>query len=87
MVSIDWEAGQGWHDAQVRAYGPLTLDPASAVLHYAQEIFEGLGLPPCRRIDRSFRPEANGARLQRSAHRRPCRSCRSTHSSTRSANW
>lgn len=70
MVSIDWEAGQGWHDAQVRAYGPLTLDPASAVLHYAQEIFEGL--KAFRHADGSiwsFRPEANGARLQRSAHR------------------
>ena len=42
MVSIDWTAGQGWHNAEVRPYGPLMLDPAASVLHYAQEIFEGL---------------------------------------------
>ncbi len=70
MVAIDWTAEKGWHDAQVRAYGPLTLDPASAVLHYAQEIFEGL--KAFRHADGSiwsFRPEANGERLQRSARR------------------
>ena len=42
MVVIDWSVEQGWHDARVQPYGPLTLDPASSVLHYAQEIFEGL---------------------------------------------
>jgi branched-chain amino acid aminotransferase len=42
MVSIDWTVEKGWHDAQVKPYGPLLLDPASSVLHYAQEIFEGL---------------------------------------------
>lgn len=70
MTVIDWEAAPGWHNAQVRAYGPLTLDPASAVLHYAQEIFEGL--KAFRHADGSiwsFRPEANGERLQRSARR------------------
>jgi len=70
MVSLHWDAQQGWHDGQVRAYGPLTLDPASAVLHYAQEIFEGL--KAFRHADGSvwsFRPEANGERLRRSAHR------------------
>ena len=51
-------------------YGPLTLDPATAVLHYAQEIFEGL--KAYAHDDGSiwlFRPEANAARMQRSAHR------------------
>lgn len=70
MSAIDWEAGKGWHNAQVRPYGPLSLDPASAVLHYAQEIFEGL--KAFRHADGSiwsFRPEANGERLQRSARR------------------
>ncbi len=70
MVAIDWDTEQGWHNAEVRAYGPLTLDPASAVLHYAQEIFEGL--KAFRHADGSiwaFRPEANGQRMQRSAHR------------------
>ena len=61
---------QGWHDARVTAYGPLSLDPATAVLHYAQEIFEGL--KAYRHADGSvwtFRPEANAARMQRSATR------------------
>jgi branched-chain amino acid aminotransferase len=50
----------GWHDAARRAYAPITLDPAAAVLHYAQEIFEGL--KAYRHADGSvwtFRPEAN----------------------------
>ena len=42
MVTIDWADGVGWHNAQLRPYGPVSLDPASAVLHYGQEIFEGL---------------------------------------------
>ena len=70
MVAIDWDSEQGWHNAQVRAYGPLSLDPAAAVLHYAQEIFEGL--KAFRHGDGSiwaFRPEANGDRLRRSARR------------------
>ena len=51
-------------------YGPLLLDPAASVLHYAQEIFEGL--KAYRHADGSiwtFRPEANAERLQRSARR------------------
>ncbi|MGE4367913.1 branched-chain amino acid aminotransferase [Thermomonas sp.] len=70
MVAIQWDKTRGWHDAQVCAYGPLTLDPAAAVLHYGQEIFEGI--KAYRHADGSiwtFRPEANGARLQRSAAR------------------
>ncbi len=70
MVAIDWTPEQQWHNAQVRAYGPLTLDPAASVLHYGQEIFEGL--KAFRHADGSiwsFRPEANGERLQRSARR------------------
>ena len=42
MVSIDYTDGQGWHDARVVGYGPIELDPSAIVLHYAQEIFEGL---------------------------------------------
>ena len=70
MVAIQWDKAQGWHDAQVHAYGPLALDPAAAVLHYGQEIFEGI--KAYRHADGSvwtFRPDANGARLQRSAAR------------------
>mgnify|MGYP000979724840 CR=1 FL=1 len=70
MLSITWTTEDGWHDARVEPYGPLSLDPATAVLHYAQEVFEGL--KAYRHDDGSvwmFRPEANGARLQRSARR------------------
>ena len=70
MVSIDWTLEKGWHDAALKPYGPLMLDPASSVLHYAQEIFEGL--KAYRHPDGSiwtFRPEQNAARMQRSATR------------------
>ncbi|MFW8566567.1 branched-chain amino acid aminotransferase [Orrella sp. 11846] len=70
MVAIDWTAQQGWHDARVQPYGPLQIDPASSVLHYAQEIFEGL--KAYRHADGSiwiFRPLENGLRMQRSAER------------------
>ena len=59
---------QGWHDARITPYGPLTLDPATAVLHYAQEIFEGM--KAYRHEDGSvwtFRPEENAERMVRSA--------------------
>ena len=42
MFLMDWDEGEGWHDARVVPYGPLEIDPASTVLHYALEIFEGL---------------------------------------------
>ncbi|MBC7725542.1 MAG: branched-chain amino acid aminotransferase [Burkholderiaceae bacterium] len=70
MVSITWTIDGGWHDAEVLPYGPLSLDPAASVLHYAQEIFEGL--KAYRHADGSiwsFRPEANSRRLRRSATR------------------
>ncbi|KAB1652219.1 branched-chain amino acid aminotransferase [Pseudoclavibacter chungangensis] len=70
MVTIDWSIDEGWHDARVEPYGPLQLDPASAVLHYGQEVFEGL--KAYRHADGSvhtFRPERNAARLRNSAHR------------------
>lgn len=70
MVTIDWTLERGWHGHRVEPYGPLQLDPASAVLHYGQEIFEGL--KAYRRADGSvwtFRPEENAKRMQRSAAR------------------
>src|SRR5262249_56144604 len=60
----------GWHGGEVRARGPITLDPAAAVLHYGQEIFEGL--KAYNRSDGSialFRPEQNARRFQASAAR------------------
>jgi branched-chain amino acid aminotransferase len=70
MVTVRWTEGEGWHDAAVVPYGPLTLDPATMVLHYGQEIFEGL--KAYRQPDgsiASFRPEANAARFRASAAR------------------
>jgi branched-chain amino acid aminotransferase len=70
MVRATWTADRGWHDGEVVPYGPLSLDPAAAVLHYGQEIFEGL--KAYRHADRSiwsFRPEANAQRLANSARR------------------
>ncbi|MEU5862324.1 MULTISPECIES: branched-chain amino acid aminotransferase [unclassified Nonomuraea] len=70
MITIDYTEGQGWHDAALLPYGPLLLDPATSVFHYAQELFEGL--KAYRQISGSivaFRPYANAARFNRSAER------------------
>ena len=70
MVSIEWDEENGWHDARVRAYEQISLDPASNVFHYGQAIFEGL--KAYRHTDGSitaFRPEQNAKRLQNSAER------------------
>jgi branched-chain amino acid aminotransferase len=70
MVIINYEKGRGWFDPRVVARGPIALDPAAAVLHYAQEIFEGL--KAYKMPDGSmatFRADANAARLRESAKR------------------
>jgi branched-chain amino acid aminotransferase len=70
MVEIDFDAERGWHNARVAPYGPIALDPAAAVLHYAQEIFEGM--KAYRLPDGGialFRPHANAARFNASAQR------------------
>ena len=70
MVTIDWEEGKGWHNARIGPRGPLSLDPATAVLHYAQEIFEGLkAYKQDDGVIALFRPEANAARFNASAQR------------------
>jgi branched-chain amino acid aminotransferase len=70
MVSIRWNEKDGWHNAELTAYAPITLDPATSFLHYAQGIFEGL--KAFRQADGSvavFRPDAHAARFRRSARR------------------
>ena len=70
MFTVEWTPDAGWHDARIEPYGPLTLDPATSVLHYAQETFEGM--KAYRHDDGSiwsFRPEENAARMVRSSHR------------------
>src|SRR3954468_16794662 len=69
MVRIDYADGV-WGEPAVLPYGPISLDPATAALHYGQEIFEGLK-PYRQRAGpiATFRAEANAARFQRSAQR------------------
>jgi branched-chain amino acid aminotransferase len=70
MARVSWTSTGGWAGRRVEPYAPLAMDPAAAVLHYAQEIFEGL--KAYRHADGSvwgFRPQANAARFARSARR------------------
>src|SRR6201995_1497060 len=70
MVIVQYTQGQGWHSARIESRANFPLDPAGAVLHYAQEIFEGL--KAYRRDDGGvnlFRPDANAKRFQNSAER------------------
>lgn len=70
MAQVTWSQDQGWHDAKLTAYGPISLDPAASVLHYGQEVFEGM--KAYKHEDGSiwsFRPEANAARINRSGAR------------------
>jgi branched-chain amino acid aminotransferase len=70
MVTVRYAEGKGWYDARVEARAPIPMDPATAVLHYAQEIFEGL---KAYRLDdgsiTTFRPDANARRFRESATR------------------
>ncbi len=70
LARATYTRSRGWHDLRVEAYAPLTLDPAAAVLHYAQEVFEGM--KAYRHEDGSvwaYRPQANARRFARSADR------------------
>jgi len=70
MAIARYTVEKGWHDAQIRPREPISLDPAASVLHYAQEIFEGM--KAYRLSDGQmalFRPEANAARFAQSADR------------------
>ena len=70
MVNLCWSEKGGWHRPRVEPYGPISLDPAAAVLHYAQEVFEGM--KAYRHADGSihtFRPDQNARRFNRSARR------------------
>ncbi len=70
MFVADFQEEKGWYDPRIEPYGPLPLDPATAVLHYAQAIFEGL--KAFRGADgavRLFRPQKHIERLNGSAKR------------------
>ena len=70
MIIAEWSEKEGWADANLVPYAPLSLDPATSVLHYGQEIFEGLKAysQPDGGVS-LFRPEENAERFVRSAER------------------
>jgi len=70
MFKMDWETGKGWINPRVEPYGPIPIDPAAMVLHYGQEVFEGLKAYTSQ--DGGiylFRPQENFKRINRSAAR------------------
>ena len=70
MLVVEWSADKGWYDAKILPFGRISLHPASTVLHYGAEIFEGL--KAYRRADggvQLFRPMENVKRMNRSAER------------------
>ncbi|MBQ7794807.1 MAG: branched-chain amino acid aminotransferase [Clostridia bacterium] len=70
MFIMNYDEGEGWHDARIVPYAPFELDPAAMVFHYAQEVFEGL--KAYRTAEGSiqlFRPEKNMARMNVSCER------------------
>lgn len=69
MVTVKWNAENGWHDAELRARAPFAIDPAASVLHYAQEIFEGMKAYRTAQGIALFRPEENARRMAQSAER------------------
>ena len=70
MITLRWSAERGWHDGKLEPYGPFSLDPATSVFHYGQELFEGL---KAYRQDSGsvvmFRPQANAARFNAGCRR------------------
>ncbi len=70
MVVVKYSTARGWHDAALTARAPIPMDPAAAVFHYAQEVFEGMKAYRYGNTDAAlFRPAANAARFAASATR------------------
>ena len=70
MFIMNYSEGQGWHDGRIVPYAPITLDPAAAVLHYAQEMFEGLKAYKTKEGKiLLFRPDMNAKRTNRTNDR------------------
>ncbi len=70
MFVTDFEEEKGWYDPRIEPYGPLSLDPACSMLHYAQGVFDGL--KAFRGRDgkvRLFRPQKHIERMNNSAKR------------------
>ncbi len=70
MFVVKWTEDKGWHDAKIKKYEDFVFDPATLVLHYGQEIFEGLKAFRSKNGDiLLFRPWENVKRMNRSAER------------------
>ncbi|OGL00962.1 MAG: branched chain amino acid aminotransferase [Candidatus Rokubacteria bacterium RIFCSPHIGHO2_12_FULL_73_22] len=70
MFVMDFQEEKGWYDPRIEPYGPLSLDPACAVLHYAQAVFDGLkAFHGTDGKVRLFRPQQHLARMNGSARR------------------
>ncbi len=70
MFVMDYTEGEGWHDARIVPYEPFSMDPATVVLHYAQEIFEGMkAYRTAEGKIQLFRPDCNANRMNDSADR------------------
>jgi branched-chain amino acid aminotransferase len=70
MFCMEWEEGKGWHNAEIKPYGPLILEPSSMVLHYAQMSFEGLKAYQTDSGEHVlFRPRENFKRMNRTSLR------------------
>ncbi len=70
MFIMNYDEGEGWHDARIVPFGPIELSPAAMCLHYGQSVFEGM--KACRAVDGRillFRPDKNMARLNSSNDR------------------
>jgi len=70
MFMMDYTVENGWHNAQILPYQPITLDPASVIFHYGQAVFEGMkAYLTAEDKVLLFRPEKNMERLNRSNER------------------
>ncbi|MDR1834310.1 MAG: branched chain amino acid aminotransferase, partial [Fusobacteriaceae bacterium] len=70
MFTMDYTTEKGWHNGAIVPFGPVPMNPVALVLHYAQEVFEGM--KAYRAKDGRvllFRPEMNGKRMARSCDR------------------
>lgn len=70
MFVMNYDIGEGWHDARITPYAPISLDPSAMVFHYGQELFEGLKAYRCKdgKI-RLFRPDKNIERMNNTCKR------------------
>ena len=70
MFIMDYTLGQGWHDARIVPYAPISLDPSAVVFHYAQECFEGMkAYRTAENKIQLFRPDCNARRMNNTQDR------------------